>query len=148
MNIDKPSFAKSVVPVGASAKTDKEAEEAAYRAQTFITSYYRTFHRKAKGLVKFYLENARISWNGIGLTRSTFETQIAEKMSGSTFTVLSTDCHPLFAADANRGIIVVINGTISNKNKTKQLFSQTFILAKISEKSSEYFIQDDCFRYV
>ncbi|PVU99146.1 hypothetical protein BB559_000974 [Furculomyces boomerangus] len=118
------------------------------KTQDFIDLYYKNLSRKPQNVLKQYADDARISWNGNGMQKTNLETQILSKLGGIRFEVMSHDCHAINLHDISNGMVVVVNGYLHSGNLSKQPFSQVLILVNNPSKKNEFYIQDDCFRYV
>lgn len=120
-------------------------------AHEFVRQYYTILHRDPTQLHRFYTKESRLTHGGSPNAKSEEQAvcgqeaiyeKIAQLNFKNCFTkIRSVDSHPTLAG----GVVIQVNGELSNSGMQYRKFMQTFVLAQKEPK--KYNVFNDIFRY-
>lgn len=121
-----------------------------YVAHEFVRQYYTMLHKDPTQLHRFYTKESRLTHGGSPNAKSEEpvcgQEAIYEKIAQLNFRncyakIRSVDSHPTIGG----GVVIQVNGELSNSGMAMRKFMQTFVLAQ--QEPKKYHVFNDIFRY-
>ncbi|KAG8485330.1 hypothetical protein CXB51_021719 [Gossypium anomalum] len=114
----------------------------------FVHQYYLILHQSPALVHRFYHDNSKLGRpeeNG-GMSITTTMQAINEKILSLGYGEFLAEITTVDAQDShNGGVIVLVTGHLTGKDKVKRKFTQSFFLAP---QDKGYFVLNDVFRYI
>ncbi|KAK8717873.1 hypothetical protein V6N13_045126 [Hibiscus sabdariffa] len=114
----------------------------------FVHQYYLILHQSPELVHRFYHDTSKLGRpeeNGIMSITTTMQA-INEKILALGFEEFTAEITSVDAQDShNGGVLVLVTGYLTGKDKLKRKFTQTFFLAP---QDKGYFVLNDMFRYI
>ncbi|KAK8674365.1 hypothetical protein V6N13_112657 [Hibiscus sabdariffa] len=130
------------VPAGVTAPTPDVVGNA------FVHQYYLILHQSPELVYRFYHDSSKLGRpeeNGIMSITTTMQA-INEKILALGFGEFTAEITSVDAQDShNGGVLVLVTGYLTGKDKLKRKFTQTFFLAP---QDKGYFVLNDMFRFI
>ncbi|KAK6133951.1 hypothetical protein DH2020_032309 [Rehmannia glutinosa] len=117
-------------------------------ADAFVKQYYMILNKCPENAHKFYGESSLLGWPGPDgvVTPVTTLSGISDKILSSDYKDCSVEVKTVDAQESqDGGVIVVVTGSLTEKDDVKKNFLQTFFLAK-QEKG--FFVLNDILRFL
>ncbi|XP_022758738.1 putative G3BP-like protein isoform X2 [Durio zibethinus] len=134
--------AEQQVPTGITAPTADVVGNA------FVHQYYLILHQSPALVHRFYHDSSklgRLEENGVMSITTTMQA-IDEKILSLGYGEFTAEITTVDAQDShNGGVLVLVTGYLTGKDKVKRKFTQSFFLAP---QDKGYFVLNDVFRYV
>ncbi|XP_076417858.1 NTF2-related export protein 2 isoform X2 [Peromyscus maniculatus bairdii] len=125
-------------------------DQACRAAEEFVNIYYETMDRRRHAIVRLYLDNATLIWNGNVVTGLEALTNFFEMLPSSEFQISMLDCQPVHeqATKSQTTVLVVTSGAVKFDGNKQHFFNQNFLLtAHSTPNSTVWKIASDCFRF-
>ncbi|KAE8660772.1 Nucleotide-diphospho-sugar transferases superfamily protein [Hibiscus syriacus] len=114
----------------------------------FVHQYYHILHQSPDLVHRFYHDDSKLGrpeGNGVMGITSTMQA-INEKILALGYGEFIAEITTVDAQDShNGGVLVLVTGQLTGKDKVKQKFTQSFFLAP---QDKGYFVLNDVFRYI
>ncbi|XP_021119133.1 NTF2-related export protein 2-like [Heterocephalus glaber] len=118
-------------------------------AEEFVNIYYETMDKRKRALIRLYLDEATLVWNGNVVTGLEALSNFFEMLPSSEFQVNMLDCQPVHeqAIQSQTTVLLVTSGTVKFDGN-KHDFNQNFRLtAQATFNSTVWKITSDCFHF-
>ncbi|KAK8978122.1 hypothetical protein V6N11_062918 [Hibiscus sabdariffa] len=126
---------------------DVHSPSAQVVGNAFVEQYYHILHRSPNLVHRFYQDSSRLSrpdTNG-NMTMVTTMQAINEKILSLNYEDYTAEIKTVDAQDSfEKGVVVVVTGCLTGKDRIRKKFTQTFFLAP---QDNGYFVLNDVFRY-
>ncbi|TYH24434.1 hypothetical protein ES288_A03G091800v1 [Gossypium darwinii] len=114
----------------------------------FVEQYYHILHQSPNPVHRFYQDSSHLSRPDMDGNMTTVTTlqAINEKVLSLNYEDYTAEIKTADAEDCfEKGIILLVTGSLTGKDNVKKKFAQTFFLAP---QDKGYFVLNDVFRYV
>ncbi|KFO24063.1 NTF2-related export protein 2 isoform X1 [Fukomys damarensis] len=125
-------------------------DQACKAAEEFINIYYETMDKRRRALIRLYLNEATLVWNGNVVTGLDALNKFFEMLPSSEFQINMLDCQPVHeqATQSQATVLVVTSGIVKFDGNKQHYFNQNFLLtAQATPNSTVWKIASDCFRF-
>ncbi|EHB12729.1 NTF2-related export protein 2 [Heterocephalus glaber] len=123
-------------------------DQAHKAAEEFVNIYYETMDKRRRALMRLYLDEATLVWNGNAVAGLEAPNNFYEMLPSSEFQVNTLDYQPVHeqATQSQTTVLVVTSGTEKLDGNKQHYFNQNFLLtAQATFNSTVWKIASDCF---
>nr|XP_021484198.1 NTF2-related export protein 2 [Meriones unguiculatus] len=125
-------------------------DQACRAAEEFISIYYETMDKRRHALIRLYMDEATLLWNGNAVTGLEALANFFETLPSSEFQINMLDCQPVHeqATQSKTTVLVVTSGAVKFDGNKQHFFNQNFLLtAQKTPHNIVWKIASDCFRF-